>query len=703
MEWHARTRSRWYRALLAVLTVATAVLWLCRPRGPARAEEGAAPAQVRAWHGSGTWAFEPDEGLEGGKLDLRYLNEEVAGQHGFVRLSEDGNDFVGGDGTPIRFWGVAAHAGEKVSDHDLARHARFLARLGVNLVRIGGASPGLMPQEKGVPLTEPNPKFMDRVWRTVAAMKREGIYTRVSPFWDHGSVKYISPDWGIDGYRSGDGLNALLFFEPTLQEAYKTWMERLLTEENPYTGVPLKDDPALAIVQIVSEDTLLFWWLDRIKGGPRRELERRFGEFATGRYGSIQAALRAWDDAPVKGDAPSEGRLGLYPLYNLTLWPGTGNLRRIRDQVEFLARLERDFYADMERFLREEVGARQIIGPSNFHSASHVRLDDLQRWAWTAGDVIELNNFYGGTVRGPNSFWRIQAGHFFTRPSATRRPDIPPARKQVVGRPFNLSSTTWTLPNLYTMEGPIFGAAYSAMNGVDGLFWFAAQDATYDTDPYMPWATVKGSHPMVRWSISHPGFISQFPAAALIYRLGLVERAETVVHEVRTLDELLDRRAPLLTESFDYEPSEHVAEALRVKRPLMPRVRPEAYLVGRVELAYGGDPAESRVGDLSPYVDEETGEVRTTHGQLTLNPEEGLLRIDAPAAQGMVGFLKEAGGHSELSDLTIRSGNDYASIVAVAMDGRPLRSSAKVLVQVGTTCRPTGWKVKPATREQKEG
>ena len=39
-------------------------------------------------------------------LDLRELNEPIAGQNGFIRLSDDRNGFVRGDGIPVRFWGV---------------------------------------------------------------------------------------------------------------------------------------------------------------------------------------------------------------------------------------------------------------------------------------------------------------------------------------------------------------------------------------------------------------------------------------------------------------------------------------------------------------------------------------------------------------------------------------------------------------------
>lgn len=682
-------RAAWSMVSVAVVAAATSSL----PAGE----------QVRTWGEGGTWAFQTGEKLEGGALDLRTLNESIAGEHGFVRLSKDGNSFVRADGEPIRFWGVAAHVNKKVSNEDLACHARFLARVGVNMVRVGGASSGLIPQEEDAKLTDVNEAFVRDVWRTVAAMKKQGIYTRIAPFWDHGSVKHIDPNWGIEGYKSGDTLNALLFFEPTLQRAYKAWMKHLLVRKNPYTGIPLKDDSALAIVQIVSEDSVFFWWIDKVHGGPRRELERRFAAFAAGLHGSVDKALAAWDGAEVKGDDLDAGRLGLYPLYNVLQWPGAGNRRRIRDQVAFLSKLERDFYAEMKRYLHQDLGAHQLIAASNFGPADDVRLGDLQRWDWSACDVIEQNQFVSTVHKGPQAFWRIDAGNFFVPHSAMRDGVTPAVRKHVVGRPFLVSSTNWVPPNPYTAEGPVMTAAYGAMNGLDGVLWFAAQAPAYHTQPYMTWWTIKGSHPMPRWSISHPAFLSQFPAASLMLRQGLVDPAGVVVHEARSVEEMVGRQAPLLTESLTYDPAEHIEEAPQAKRLLMEATDANAFLVGRVEAVYSREVGASRVEveEISKSVDGHSRVVRTMHGQLSLDRSKGVLRIDAPQAQGVVGFLKAAGGDFRLRDASIRSDNEYASIVLVPLDGLPLRTSRKVLVQVGTRAFPTGWATRPATRKLK--
>ena len=66
------------------------------------------PGKAKADTRKGTWPFLPqrDTFSPAAKFDLRGLNEKVAGQSGFVRLSPDGESFVLGDGSPVRFWAV---------------------------------------------------------------------------------------------------------------------------------------------------------------------------------------------------------------------------------------------------------------------------------------------------------------------------------------------------------------------------------------------------------------------------------------------------------------------------------------------------------------------------------------------------------------------------------------------------------------------
>jgi hypothetical protein len=56
-----------------------------------------------------------------------------------------------------------------------------------------------------------------------------------------------------------------------------------------------------------------------------------------------------------------------------------------------------------------------------------------------------------------------------------------------------------------------------------------------------------------------------------------------------------------------------------------------------------------------------------------------------------------------LPDVTLRCTNDYASIAVVSLDNQPIKSSGKLLVQVGTVARPTGWQDKDATWSSGDG
>ena len=181
------------------------------------------------------WAFvhPHDDFKSAAMLDLRSLNEATAGQSGFIHLSPTG-EFLHGDGAPIRFWACGS-AEYTQSPEQLADHARFLAKLGVNMVRIH-AQIGPDSDAEASAVTDVNQKEIDGIWRAVAAFKREGIYVTISPYW---AIDRPATKWGIDGYARRGDLWGLLFFNPTLQEGYKSWVRKLYAETNPYTGLPL--------------------------------------------------------------------------------------------------------------------------------------------------------------------------------------------------------------------------------------------------------------------------------------------------------------------------------------------------------------------------------------------------------------------------------------------------------------------------------
>ena len=699
------------RAVLPLVAAALCGVLACNAAPPdgGSAGDGSRPTPLRIAQAGGvapagtaaTWAFSytPDPFKSDAVLDLRSLNETVAGATGFIKRTTDGNDFALGSGKPIRFWAVNTTVYRK-SQAELDRHARFLAKIGVNMVRMHGS---ISPKGEGKPLTAVDEEEIDRCWRLVAAMKKQGIYTTISPFWANGGHAGTAASWGIEGYGDKADLWGLMFFDERLQNAYKTWVKTLYTRKNPYTGIPLAQDPAVAIIQVKNEDSLLFWTTQAMKPVQLERLGRRFGQWLVKKYGSLQAAKAAWDGAAHPNDDFAQNKVGILNVYEMTIPQTGGRAKRVRDELRFFAETQRAFYADIADYYRKTLGCRQLVNANNWITADPLRLNDAERWTYTAADIQAVNKYFnGGPHVGENNGWRIDPGHHFEGQSALLSPGaIPTNLKQVVGHPMLITESTWVNPLGYQSEGPFLMAAYQSLTGVDAFYWFSADAPEHWQDPYLSFITLPdGQKPMFKWTLP-PAILTNFPATALMYRMGYLKRGPTVVHEERSLDDLWDRTAPILTEGRTFDPNRDktaFAEGSSVKTA----VDQMAFLVGRVEVKYGGNPANNKVTDLSPYINAAKKTVTSATGEIRLNHGTGVCVVNAPKAQGATGFLGRAGA-IQLRDVSVRARNDYATVLAVALDDRPLNQSRKILVQVGTVMRPTGWATQEAEFKSEDG
>jgi hypothetical protein len=616
------------------------------------------------------------------------MNEKVAGETGFVKLSADGMSFVRGDGQPIRFWG--ANASGQTTAQTCDAQMRFLAKRGVNMVRLHRQ---IANAKEGAKITDVDEKELDTIFHYVAAAKKNGIYLTISPYW---AALRAPKSWQVEDYSQGP-LWGVLFINRRLQEAYKGWVKELYTKVNPYTGLALKDEPAVAIIQVQNEDSLLFWTFQGIKPAQKRLLGRQFGDWLTTKYGSIAKASEAWGGEKVKEDDFGGGVVGFYQTWNL-LQPARGNVaKRMADQTEFLGWIQHKFYADMEAHYRA-IGCKQLVNAMNWRSADAVKLDDLERWTYTANEVLATNNYFGGIHAGANNGYRVDPGHYLTNESVLHHPEKLPANlKQVVGHPMLITEAAWTHPNLYQTEGPFLIAAYQSLTGVDCTYWFAMEQPGWFTDPRRLFWKVGNSYALDKWSGNVPQVAGMFPACAIAFREGLIEQAKSpVVYEERAMADLWERKVPIISESGKFDPNRD-AGSFAAESKIKQEVDRLAFLVGPVEEKFGGNPANNRVADLSKYIDHDKGVVKSVTGQIALNWKSGVCTVASPAFAGVSGFLKDGGGAFNLGDVKIDSQNDYATIAAVAMDGKPLTSSKKVLVQVGTTAKLTGWTTKPAT------
>lgn len=667
------------------------------PKGTAKpgAKSGLADEGYFAWEPP---VWRPDQESV---HSLRYLNEQEAGVNGFVRREGDG--FVLGDGTPVRFWMVQ---GSGLSGAPAARQERIAQRLaayGVNLVRAGGTGffhDYMNGNDEGFA------KKLDGYHSMVAALKAQGVYLYVNHlFWNTHSVVKLPEDVcpGFDG--KGKKALALLFFSEKFQDYYLGFIKKFMTTKNPHTGLSLADDPTLAIIEVNNESSVLFHSFNptRFVDSERALVEKKFGDWCKERYGSLEAAQKAW--GPHKypdsiggykkngADDPAAGRMKLYAVGHLTSadWAvSQRNDKRASDQLQFMIEAQHAFYARMKKEMRA-MGIKALVSPSNWKTADQRLLGALEHYTYTANDLV-ANNAYFGTPspKGGNPrFYRIEVGDRYKDRSALGIPEQVGAlqHQNYADYPYMITENCWNRPNRYRAEFPLLVSAYASLAGIDGWVFFAGASDSWDSS-------------MKVWGINDTTVFGQFPGAALMYRRGDVATGDVIYHEPLAFEDLYSFNGQAMRPADGIEDPLYAKMLEKVKQgegqPSM--IDPLAFYVGRVTRSVDDKAEGAVVADLAEHIDRQNKVVNSMTDELSWHYGDGYMTINTARAQGACGFLKKV-GKIELQDIVIESENDYGSILVISLDGKPLTESKSILVQAATEDKTYGF----TTKEGKDG
>jgi hypothetical protein len=245
------------------------------------------------------WVLPWNDTLQGVATDLSRLNPPIGTN--WVKADTSGHFQL--DGKRVRFLGVnfAGDSPFMLTNHADAVTGR-LAKFGMNSVRFhhmdaSWAFNGGLLKYTPTTSTNFNPTQLERLHYLVARLKAHGIYSDINLL--------VGRE-----YRSQDGLgpevttmdwkdtHVLAFFYPPALALHKDYATKLLAPTNPFTGLPLAHDPAVAFVEILNENGIVQKWLD---GGldnlPARyatNLQSRWNSWLAGRYTNTAHMLAGW-------------------------------------------------------------------------------------------------------------------------------------------------------------------------------------------------------------------------------------------------------------------------------------------------------------------------------------------------------------------------------------------------------------------------
>ena len=238
----------------------------------------------------------------GSVVDVSWLNDRPAGGNGFIRV-RDGH-FVDGRGKRLRFLASNFTFGSSFPEHELAdRLAARLASLGINCIRFhhmdSQSAPGGIWRAGASKKNELDPAQLDRLDYFIAALKRRGIYADLNL---HVSRNYWEGEDFPDGLANNRERQetlpnygkALDKINEQMIRMQRDYARALLTHINPYTGKSYAKEPAVAIVEINNENSLLQPKVSSLPNYYRSDVLHKWNAWLKARYHSSEKLNAAW-------------------------------------------------------------------------------------------------------------------------------------------------------------------------------------------------------------------------------------------------------------------------------------------------------------------------------------------------------------------------------------------------------------------------
>lgn len=420
-----------------------------------------------------------------GILDFSYLLDAPAGKHGFLK-SKDGH-FYFEDGTQIKFFGVNLVFGCAMPNHETADIiAERLARNGINMARMhhvdsqSGASLIDYSDGKSQTIHENNIERFDYL---VCKLKEKGIYIHVDT---HTLRKFTEAD-GLDFEDDvPPGLKTVTYYNKRIIELHRDYMQKYLCHTNQYTGIRYIDDPCIAIVQMVNENSI-FWFNERkMPPSYEKELNGLWNKWLLKKYGNKERLDKAWtslDDkhALFADENPAENTVK-GPLLGIWGEKVVGydapydeyeSPARNADSVLFYTEIAKDYYEDTAKYLRD-MGVKCVINLTNLPA------NIAELYVISQGEVVENNGYWNHPEGGFRVPVKFHDGEMLKldprenhRLAFSQNLTAKFASSKMTDKPLVITEWNVCYPTAFRADAMLTLAAYGSYQDWDGLLLFS--------------------------------------------------------------------------------------------------------------------------------------------------------------------------------------------------------------------------------------
>ncbi len=409
---------------------------------------------------------------------LAFLLDAPAGKDGFIHVA--GGHLVRGDGRRIRLWGVNVTMAAGLPEKDHAPIiAALLAQRGVNCVRFHFFD---QPAPRGILDSTRNdtqafdPAAIDRLDFFIARLKERGIYSDINL---NVARRYKAGD-NVNEYEQLGFAKAVTYFDDRLLDLQRDYARKLLTHKNPYTGNEYRGEPAVALVEMLNENSVVeSWFSDRLSGEQTQKASGTWHDIPPSYEKQLTAKYNAWLPEHCKPEVLTAIRKAAavadgQPIPRLRARDfAKADAQRFHTEASFYMDLERRYFADMARFLKEELKVRPpLLGTSdhNHGRSGYPLLSSTSQLDVVDGHVYWQHPHYTTDSRGRQTGFDIPNTAMVNDPLHSTIVQL--ARSAVAGKPYIVSEVNHPFPAERGCEGIPILAAYASLQDWDGIFWY---------------------------------------------------------------------------------------------------------------------------------------------------------------------------------------------------------------------------------------